>query len=190
MVRSVRRLTRRWVVASAAGAIMLGGMVTAGPAAADWPASQQSFRIASVGVADACVSVVGDQVGLKPCTTPVSADQTWTALDGTSSTRLGNPATRTCLLYETDNGVTFRTVDCRDTRLGNQEWRYVHVQGYSDRGVIHQRNFGRGALKCWSAFSSADGPSGTVGGIRLDSDCDSIKGDSLPKANMWMVSPV
>ncbi|MCP9618896.1 hypothetical protein FOH10_10010 [Nocardia otitidiscaviarum] len=190
MVCSARSLARRWLVAAAAGVVVLGGVVAAGPAAADWPASQQNFRIASVGVSGACVSVVGEDVALRPCTTPVGADQTWTALDGTYSTRLGNPATRTCLLYETDNGVHFRTVDCRDTRLGNQEWRYVLVKGYSDRGVIHQRNFGRGPLTCWSAFTSGDGSTGTVGGIRLNSECDSIKGDALPRANMWTVTPV
>ncbi|MBF6334123.1 hypothetical protein [Nocardia transvalensis] len=183
---SSRGVSRRRLLLSAAAAAALGSVVTAGPAAADWPAPQQGFSIASVGVSGTCVSAVGGVVGLKSCAQPVGADQTWVAIDGTYASRLRNAATGQCVL-----SWDFQGVDCSDSRLSVQRWRYVLMKGYADRGVIHQRQSGRGPLSCWQAFtgggSSGDG---LVGGIRRNSECDSIKGDLLPAVNMWTLAPV
>lgn len=169
------------MVLSVAGVAMLGGVVAAGPAAADWPAPGKGFRIASVGISGQCVAAVGEVVGLQPCTQPVSAEQTWSAIDGAYASRLRNAATGRCVL--SDNG--FRNVECGSA----PQWRYVLVNGYVDRAVIHLRQSGRGALTCWQAFT---GSSGAVlsGGIRPASACDSIKGDQLPTLNMWTLTSV
>ncbi|MFD6159927.1 hypothetical protein ACFWF7_43505 [Nocardia sp. NPDC060256] len=179
---------------TAVGAVVLGGVVAAGPASADWPAAPQGFSITNVKVSGTCLSAEGELVVLKPCASPVSTDQTWVAVDGVKGTRVRNGATQKCLLAESFEGaVRLRGVDCGYSGLSEQRWKYVTIAGHSDRGVIEREAYSRGTpARCWQAFTYAGGPSstGAVGSIRTATDCESIKGDALAAEFLWMLKPV
>ncbi|WP_280393147.1 hypothetical protein [Nocardia brasiliensis] len=190
MVRISLGISRRMFVWTAVGGAVLGGVVRAGPASADWPADQ-SFSIASVKVSGTCLSAEGELVVLKSCSGRI--EQTWLAIDGTRTTRVRNVATGQCLLAEPfDGAVRLRGVDCAHSGLSNQRWKYLNIAGYTDRGVIQREAYDRGSpSRCWQAFTYAGGPSGTgaVGSIRTATDCEMIKGDALPAENLWMLEP-